>query len=87
MKRGIITMKKWYEYLPGDVYMRLCNCRSRRDDLQTLVNCKWYAMKEAGKDKAGFTKEDALVQILDLLDMNGQFCDISRAEYDALKSE
>lgn len=80
-------MKKWYEYLPEDVYMRLCNCRSRRSDLRVLVNCKWYAMKEAGKDKLGFSKEDALVQILDLLDMNGQFCDISRAEYDALKAE
>ena len=80
-------MKKWTEYLPENVYMRLCNCRSSRHDLQTLVNCKWRAMKEAGKDKEGFTKEDALVQILDLIDMNGQFCDISRAEYDALKSE
>ena len=77
-------MKKWTEYLPEDVYMRLCNCRTRRADLETLVSVKWYAMKEAGRDKEGFTKEDALVQILELCDMNGQFFDLSRAEYDAL---
>ena len=45
------------------------------------------AMIEAGKREQGFTKEDALVQILDLLDSNGQFFDLSRAEYDGLKYE
>ena len=79
--------KNWTDRLPEDVYNRLCNCCSRRSDIQTLVNVKWAAMIEAGLREQGFTKEDALVQILDLLDSNGQFFDLSRAEYDGLKYE
>ena len=81
-------MKKcWTDYLPGNVYRRLCECRNTKIDVQTLVNVKWYAMKLDGKDKDGFAKEDALVYILDLLDMNGQYLDLTRAEYDVLKAE
>ena len=79
--------KKWTDNLPGDVYVRLGNCRSKRSDLQTLVDVKWAAMVVDGKKEEGFTKEDALVQILDLLDCNGQFFDLTKAEYDALKHE
>lgn len=79
--------KHWTDNLPEDVYNRLCNCRSRRSDLETLVNVKWRSMVESGKREEGFTKEDALVQILDLLDSNGLFFDLSRAEYDGLKYE
>ena len=81
------TTKCWTDKLPDDVLNRLCNCRSRRSDLQILVNVKWAAMVEAGKKEEGFTKEDALVQILELLDSNGQLFDLSRAEYDGLKYE
>jgi hypothetical protein len=80
-------MKNWTDRLPEDVYNRLCNCCSRQSDIATLVNVKWAAMIEAGEREEGFTKEDALVQILDLLDSNGQFFDLSRAEYDGLKYE
>ena len=79
--------KKWADRLPQDVYNRLCNCCSRRSDIQTLVNVKWAAMIESGRREEGFTKEAALVQILALLDSNGQFFDLSRAEYDGLKYE
>ena len=78
---------KWTDNLPEDVYNRLCNCCSRKSDLETLVNVKWAAMVEGGKKAQGFTKEDALVSILDLLDCNGQFFDLTPAEYDALKHE
>ena len=81
------TTKRWTDKLPEDVLNRLCNCCSRRSDLQILVNVKWAAMVAAGKKEEGFTKEDALVQILDLLDSNGQFFDLSHAEYDGLKYE
>ena len=81
------AVKRWTDNLPSDVHNRLCNCCSRRADLQILVNVKWASMVEAGKREQGFTKEDALVQILDLLDSNGQFFDLSRAEYDGLKYE
>ena len=81
--------KHWTDKLPGDVRTRLYECRSKREDLPTLLNVKWAYMKETGKDREGFTKEDALVSILDLLDSNGQWllADLTRAEYDALKRE
>ena len=78
------TGKNWTDKLPEEVYNRLCNCHSRQSDIATLVNVKWASMVEAGKREQGFTKEDALVYILDLLDSNGQFFDLSRAEYDGL---
>jgi hypothetical protein len=43
-------------------------------------------MREKGKDREGYTKEDALVCVLDLLDCNSQYIDLTRAEYDALKA-
>lgn len=78
---------RWTDRLSGEVYHRLCECRSRKEDLRFLVNAKWETMKEQGKDKEGFTKEDALVQILDLLDCNGQWMltDLTKDEYDRLK--
>ena len=78
---------KWTEYLSSDVYNRLCNCCSRKDDLVYLVGAKWTSMKKEGKDKQGFTKEDALVSILELLDDNGQYCDLTKEEYNELKGE
>ncbi len=79
--------KHWTDKLPSDVYSRLCACRSMRSDLSTLVNVKWAFMIEAGKRDDGFTKEDALVSVLELLDCNDQFFDLSRGEYDALCRE
>ena len=52
--------KNWLDYLPADVCERLGNCITPRRDLQTLVNAKWAWYKDTGKDKEGFTKEDAL---------------------------
>lgn len=80
-------IKHWTDNLPADVWIRLCECRSRRSDVQTLVDVKWADMVKKGKREQGFTKEDALVEILDLLDSNGQYLDLTRAEYDALKCE
>ena len=79
--------KNWMKNLPADVENRLANCRSRRSDIGILVNVKWAAMVADGMKEQGFVKEDALVYILDLLDSNGQFVDLSRGEYDALKHE
>ncbi len=81
------TRKQWTDNLPEDVYNRLCNCRSRRSDIGLLANAKWAAMVAAGKKEQSFTKEDALVVVLALLDSNGQFFDLSPAEYDDLKHE
>ena len=77
--------ESWTEYLDSDVYQRLANCKSRKSDIEKLVDAKWAYMKKQGKDKENFTKEDALVSVLELLDSNGQFIDLTKDEYDELK--
>lgn len=74
----------WTDHLNGEVLTRLCNCRSRKSDIEPLVNARWLSMVEAGKDKQGLTKEDALCEVLDLLDSNGQFFDFTVDEYHEL---
>lgn len=73
---------KWTDRLESGVYERLCGCHSRNSDIEHLVNAKWGSMKEAGKDQQGFTKEDALISILELLECNGQFFDLTVEEYE-----
>lgn len=79
----------WTKYLSNDVYMRLCECRTIKSDLPMLVNAKWLDMKDKGKDKAGWTKEDALVNVLELLDCNSisWVWDLTKDEYNELKGE
>lgn len=77
---------KWTDCLNSEVSERLGNCRSLKSDLPDLVNAKWASLKQAGKDKEGFTKEDALVSVLELLDCNGQDlgADLTVDEYNEL---
>lgn len=77
-------MKKWTERLPEAVYMRLCNCKTRKEDIQTLVDAKWETYKAEGKNKMGYTKEDALMAILELLDCNSIIVELTAEEYDEL---
>lgn len=77
-------MKKWTEKLPEAIYTRLCDCKTRKEDLQTLVNAKWGAYKEEGRDKRGFTKEDALIAILELLEWNSITINLTEEEYNKL---
>lgn len=77
-------MKKWAERLPEAVYMRLCNCKTKKEDIQKLVDAKWGTYKEEGKEKRGFTKEDALIAILELLDCNSIIIDLTEDEYNEL---
>ncbi len=76
--------KGWLKYLSPDVYDRLCSCKTIRADLQELVNAKWLFYKEAGKADQGFTKEDALVDVLELLDCNSRYFDLTVDEYNEL---
>ena len=75
--------KKWTDLLEEGVSVRLAECRSRKSDILPLAQAKWATIK----NDPDFTKEDALVQILDLLDSNDQFFDLTKAEYDGLKHE
>lgn len=79
--------KGWLQYLSEDVYMRLCHCCTIKKDLQELVNAKWRAYQDAGKDKKGFTKEDALIAVLEHIECNGNDlgADLTVDEYNDLK--
>ena len=79
-------MKGWLKYLSNDVYMRLCNCCTRKEDLQQLVNAKWRFYQESGKDKQGFTKEDALIAVLEHVECNGCDFELTLDEYNELKN-
>lgn len=72
--------------LPSEVYERLCACRNVKSDIPIMVNVKWQIMKERGLDAKGYTKEDALVSILELLDANSQYYDLTKDEYNEWKS-
>lgn len=78
----------WTYGLPSDVHLRLCECRNTKADLPVLVNTRWSWMKTQEK-YSGFSKEDALVFILELLDANSQWelADLTKDEYNELKGE
>lgn len=77
-------MKKWTEKLPEAIYTRFCECKTKKEDIQTLVNVKWGAYKEEGREERGFTKEDALIAILETLDCNSIIIDLTEEEYNEL---
>lgn len=77
----------WTSYLSTEVRNRLYNCKTIKSDLKELVDAKWRAYIESGKNINGYTKEDALVSVLELLDCNSCYFDLDREEYDELRRE
>lgn len=71
----------WTETLEIGVYERLCDYRSRKSDIEPLVKARWAWMRFNGKDKQGYTKEDALVYVLEELESNNLPYDLSIDEY------
>lgn len=80
-KNKEVLKMKWTDFLSQEVYERLCACNTLKSDIPQLVNSKWKLYQETGKDKNGFTKEDALVSVLELLDCNSQSFDLTKDEY------
>lgn len=60
----------WLDYLPYNVRLRLAQCQTTKSDLPILLNAKWQWAQDTGRYN-GYTKEDVLADILDLLDCNG----------------
>ena len=85
----MLNKNSWLYSLPSDVYTRLCECRNVKSDLPILVNARWAWMKDRREKFVGFTKEDALVYVLDLLDANSQYrlTELTVDEYNDLKGE
>lgn len=72
---------KWTEALEKGVYERLCACASTKEDLEKLVEARWGYLKKTGMTEKGFTKEDALVSVMEILDENGVEFDLTADEY------
>lgn len=79
-------MRSWTDKLGDEVYGRLVICRNIKGDIRKMVDAKWAWYRETGKDKKGFTRDDALLSILELLNSNGQYdlTDLSEEEYNEL---
>lgn len=76
---------KWTDFLSNDVYDRLVNCKSRKSDILPIAQAKWNVFKNAPNPV--LDKEDALVTALDILDMNGNYIDLTKDEYDYILSQ
>ena len=76
---------RWTDYLPHAVYMRLANCQTTKGDLPILLGAKWQWAQDTGH-YTGRTKEDLLVDILELLDCNGldRVTELTMEEWNAL---
>lgn len=74
------TKRKWTDSLSEFVYQRLANCYSRKADILPLAQARWNFIKS----KEGFTKEDALIDVLELLDCNGCWFDLTNEEFEGI---
>ena len=59
-----------FNYLPYNVHMRLAQRQTTKGDLPILLDAKWRQAPDTGHYN-GYTKEDILADILNLLDCNG----------------
>lgn len=72
-------MTEMWSCLTAEQQIRLAECRSRMEDVPAIARCYWVKNKNRIK---GYAKENALIQALELLDCNGQYCDPTREEYE-----
>lgn len=79
--------RNWVDMLPQEVCYRLADCITRKSDIPILVNAKWADMKRKGMRDKGFTKEDAVIYILELLDSNSCDFELTTDEYNELIKE
>lgn len=69
----------WQDHLPRDVFNRLSECRTRKDDIVPLAVAYYqYKLKNKG---GSWTPEDALIAIWEWVDCNGQNMDFTKDEY------
>ena len=79
-------IKSWTELLPHNVYNRLYNFCSHKADIPILLDARWQWAQDTGRDKQGYTKEDCLTYVLELLDSNGleDITDLAPIEWENL---
>lgn len=71
---------KWTDSLNESVWQRLANCTSIKKDIEPLTQARWNFIK----NKEGYTKEDALIYVLELLDCNSIDVDMTKDEYNSI---
>ena len=59
----------WFDYLSYNVRLRLEQSQTTKGDLPILLYAKWQCAQDTGHYN-GYTKEDILADILNLLDCN-----------------
>ena len=64
-----INTVSWLDYLPYNVRLRLAQRQTTKGDLSILLDAKWQWAQDTGHYN-GYTKEDILADILNLLDCN-----------------
>ena len=60
----------WTDYLPYSVLLRLTQCQTAKSDSPILLDAKCQQAQDTGHCR-GYTKDDILADILDLLNCNG----------------
>lgn len=65
-----IKVTSQLDYLPYNVRLHFVQCQTTKGDLLILLNAKWQWAQDTGHYN-GYTKDDILADILDLLDCNG----------------
>lgn len=79
----------WVDYLPRNVYNRLASCLSTHGDIPILTEAKWKWVQDTGRKEKGYTKEDCLCDVLELLECNGleNITALTQEEWDKLTTE
>ena len=67
------TREDLWKYLSPEQYIRLCDCRSLKEDIEGIAKCFMLCRNKA--------PEDALVCTLEHLDCNSQSFELTRREY------
>lgn len=76
-------MTRWTDFLSEAVYNRLAACRSTKADILPLAKAKWTVLQH----REGFAPEDALVSVLELLDCNSCYFDLTADEYNDILNQ
>ena len=69
---------KW-DLLTSEQFNRLCACCSRKSDIVPIAKCY--------KVEKNIPAEDALIMAFEHLDMNGQFFDPTKEEYEEMLAQ
>ena len=65
-----------WDGLTSEEYNRLCDCRSLKKDILPLAKCV--------HNNKGYDAEQSLIYVLEHLDSNSQFFDLTNEEFDEI---